>query len=226
MNSIHSVRGKLITIEGIDGAGKSSHLPTIVAWVKARGYACLQTREPGGTALGEQLRHIVLHQTMSPLAELLLVFAARAEHIAQVIEPALSRGDWVVCDRFTDSTFAYQGGGRGMSIEVLEQLAALLTKQAQQPHYEPDLTLIFDIDIAVAKARMHARQFATDTASDKFESAPDSFALAVQQAYRTIAINNPKRCVLIDAAQPLETVQQQVFNTLSTFDFTSATHNV
>ncbi len=192
--------GKFITIEGIDGAGKSSHLSAIAQWLRERDITVVETREPGGTPLGEQLREVILHQTMSPLTELLAVFTARAEHLAQVIEPALARGDWVVCDRFTDSTRAYQGGGRGMDVGLIEQLAALT-----HPQCNPDLTLIFDIDLAVAAARVQGRG-----AEDKFESAPQSFARSVQAAYHGIAAQQPQRCVLINGDQTLANVRADV----------------
>jgi dTMP kinase len=198
-------RGKFITIEGIDGAGKSSHLSAIASWLRDRGQTVIETREPGGTPLGEQLRALILHETMSPMTELLAVFAARAEHLAMVIEPALARGDWVVCDRFTDSTRAYQGGGRGMDAALIEQLAALT-----HANCNPDLTLIFDIDLAVAAARVQGRG-----AEDKFESAPQSFARSVQEAYHAIVVSEPHRCLLINGGQSMEVVRKDVLNALN-----------
>ena len=198
-------RGQFITIEGIDGAGKSSHLPAIAQWLRERGLTVTETREPGGTTLGEQLRNMILHQTMSPVTELLAVFTARAEHLAQLIEPALARGDWVVCDRFTDSTRAYQGGGRGLDTALIEQLA-----QLTHAHCNPDLTLIFDIDLDVAAARVQDRG-----AEDKFESAPQSFARSVQAAYHHIAKSEPQRCVLINGGQPLALVRADVLAALA-----------
>jgi dTMP kinase len=206
--------GKFITIEGIDGAGKSSHLAAIADWLRARGLTVVETREPGGTALGEQLRGLILHQTMAPMTELLAVFTARAEHVAQVIAPALVRGDWVVCDRFTDSTRAYQGGGRGMDTALIEQLAALTHAQCN-----PDLTLVFDIDLAVAAARIHDRTSqgrATDAApEDKFESAPQSFARSVQAAYHGIVAREPQRCLLINGGQTMAQVRADVLAALA-----------
>jgi dTMP kinase len=196
--------GQFITIEGIDGAGKSSHLPAIADWLREQGLTVIETREPGGTLLGEQLRDMILHQTMAPMTELLAVFTARAEHLAQLIEPALARGDWVVCDRFTDSTRAYQGGGRGMDAALIEQLARLT-----HPYCNPNLTLIFEINLAVAAARVQSRG-----AEDKFESAPKSFAHNVQAAYQRIAAAEPQRCVLIDGTQSLEAVRAQVLFSL------------
>ncbi len=200
-------RGTFITVEGIDGAGKSSHLTAIAAFLRQHGLNVLETREPGGTVLGEQLRAMILHQSMSPMTELLTVFAARAEHVAQVISPALARGDWVVCDRFTDSTRAYQGGGRGMDWAVIEQLATLTHADCN-----PDLTLIFDIDLNVAAARVQGRG-----AEDKFEAAPQSFASNVQSAYRRIAAAQPQRCVLINGGQSIESVRCEVLAVLQIY---------
>ncbi len=198
-------KSHFITVEGVDGAGKSSHLTAIASWLRERGCTVLETREPGGTPLGEQLRTLILHQTMSPMTELLAVFAARAEHVAQVIAPALARGDWVVCDRFTDSTRAYQGGGRDMNTDVIEQLAILT-----HANCSPDLTLIFDIDLAVAAARVQSRG-----AEDKFEAAPQSFVRNVQVAYRDIAAAEPQRCALINGGQSLDEVRSDVLAVLN-----------
>jgi dTMP kinase len=198
-------RGQFITIEGIDGAGKSSHLAAIALWLRERGLNVVETREPGGTPLGEQLREMILHQAMAPMTELLAVFTARAQHLAIVIEPALARGDWVVCDRFTDSTRAYQGGGRGLDAALIEQLATLT-----HPHCNPDLTLIFDIDLAVAAARVQGRG-----EQDKFESASKNFAHSVQAAYQAIAAREPQRCSLINGGQSMEAVRQAVLTILN-----------
>ena len=143
--------GRFVTFEGIDGAGKSSHIEALAAWLRARGHAVLVTREPGGTALAEQLRELVLHAPMDALTEALLVFAARRDHLVTQIEPALARGDTVLCDRFTDATFAYQGGGRGFDAGVLAQLEAWVQQGRQ-----PDLTLWFDLPAAMAAERRAA----------------------------------------------------------------------
>lgn len=208
-------KGRFITVEGIDGAGKSSHLSAIAQALRDRGLTVIETREPGGTPLGEQLRTLILHQHMAPMTELLTVFAARAEHVACVIAPALAQGVWVVCDRFTDSTRAYQGGGRGLDTAVIEQLA-LIT----HAHCQPDLTLIFDIDLGVAAARVLGRG-----AEDKFESAPQTFARSVQAAYRNLAIDQPQRCCLIDGGQSLEAVRGDVLHELNRFLNAQATDN-
>jgi dTMP kinase len=221
-------RGQFITLEGIDGAGKSSHLSSIVAWIKAQGINCVETREPGGTELGEQLRQLILHHAMSPLAELFLIFAARAQHVQQVIEPALARGDWVVCDRFIDSTRAYQGAGRGMDAQIIEQLATALTVN------QPDLTFIFNVDVSIANNRIGQRTLQTNEATDKFESAPEAFTRAVQQTYQSIAALYPQRCVLIDTNQALSLVKNDVLTTLTAFyikqygigDFSPVVHDV
>lgn len=202
-------RGQFITIEGIDGAGKSSHLAATAQWLRERGKTVIETREPGGTALGEQLRTMILHDAMSPMTELLAVFTARAEHVAHLIAPALARGDWVVCDRFTDSTRAYQGGGRGMDAAVIEQLATL-----SHAHCNPDLTLVFDIDLAVAAARVQGRASATHP-EDKFESESHAFIHRVQAAYQAIVAAEPKRCVRIDGGQSLDAVRSDVLVALA-----------
>jgi dTMP kinase len=208
IDSNRTKRGNFITLEGIDGAGKSTYLTSIVTWLKQHGIAYIETREPGGTHLGEQLRQLILHKNMSSLAELLLLFAARTQHINEVIEPALARGDWVVCDRFTDSTRAYQGGGRGMDMAIIEQLSSLLKVN------EPDLTVVFDVDLSIASDRIMRRTVQTDELMDKFECAPESFVLEVQQAYHKIVVQNPQRCVLIDTNQPLNRVTAQVLQIL------------
>lgn len=202
-------RGKLITLEGIDGAGKSIHTSSIMAWVKQQGFHVIATREPGGTDLGEQIRQWILYQETSSLTELLLIFAARSHHIHQIIEPALSRGDWVICDRFTDSTLAYQGGGRGMNKAIIEQLSTILNSNI------PDLTLIFDVDLTIAKQRIFNRQSETHELSDKFENASQSFVQSVQQAYQSIALNNPQRCILIDTQKHLHAVHHDIINGLN-----------
>src|SRR5437899_393474 len=143
--------GKFISFEGIDGAGKSTHIGYVAELLAARGLTVVTTREPGGTALGEQLRELLLHEKMHLETEALLMFAARREHLAQVIEPALARGDWVITDRFSDASFAYQGGGRKLDLRKLETL-----EQWVHPHLQPDLTLLFDVPLEVARARLDA----------------------------------------------------------------------
>src|SRR5476649_1437425 len=160
-----SARGKFITFEGIDGAGKSTHIGFVSDYIKARGYALIASREPGGTPLGEKLRDLVLHEKMHLETEALLMFASRREHIAQVIEPALARGDWVISDRFTDASFAYQGAGRGMDLRKMEVL-----EQWVHPDLQPDLTFLFDVPLDVARARLDATR-----SLDKFEQEQADF---------------------------------------------------
>src|SRR5690242_10143734 len=159
-------RGKFITLEGIDGAGKSSHLEFVCAQVRARGFEPQLTREPGGTPPGEEIRRLVLHQSMAARTEALLMFAARAEHVADVIEPALAAGRWVVCDRFSDATYAYQCGGRGLARDFVVALERIV-----HPGLQPDATFLFDLDPATA----YERQRAQSRSPDKFESEKADF---------------------------------------------------
>jgi dTMP kinase len=183
-------RGRFITVEGIDGAGKSTQLAALIEHLRARGLDPLVTREPGGTPLGETLRTLVLTQPMAVPTETLLVFAARAEHVEQVIEPALAAGRWVLCDRFTDATFAYQCGGRGLAWTAVEMLAAWV-----HPGLAPDLTLLFDIDPARAAERLAAARSA-----DRFESEQVEFFARVRTAYLRLAAHAPERFVTLDSA--------------------------
>ncbi|MFA4968248.1 MAG: dTMP kinase [Sulfuritalea sp.] len=192
-------RGRFISLEGIDGAGKSTQHAWLVEYLRGRGHIVVATREPGGTPLGEKLRALLLADPMHLETEALLMFAARREHIAQVIEPALSRGDWVVCDRFVDASFAYQGGGRGLSWKKLEELAAWVLGDLQ-----PDLTLIFDAPVAVAQQRLHA----ATSQPDRFEQEHAAFFERVRSAYLRIATENPKRVRLVDATQPPEAINK------------------
>jgi dTMP kinase len=194
-------RGKFITLEGIDGAGKSSHLDFLVQQVKARGDDAVLTREPGGTPAGEKIREVVLHAAMNAKAEALMMFAARGEHVASVIEPALAAGRWVVCDRFTDSTYAYQGGGKGLDATVVERLEAIA-----HPGLQPDATLLFDIDPADAAERQRAQ----GRAPDQFEGRSPDFHVRVRNAYLERARRNPARIHVIDASGSLEQVRAAV----------------
>ena len=177
--------GKFITFEGIDGAGKSTHLSFVAELLRARKKTVVVTREPGGTSLGEKLREILLHEKMHLETEALLMFAARREHIAQVIAPALERGDWVISDRFTDATFAYQGGGRKLDRAKLDAL-----EQWVHPHLQPDLTLLFDVPLDVARARLDATR-----TLDKFEQEQADFFAATRAEYllSLIHISEPTR---------------------------------
>ena len=191
------LRGKFITVEGIDGAGKSSHLDFLVQQVKSRGHETVLTREPGGTPAGERMREVALHASMDAKAEALLMFAARADHVASVIEPALAEGRWVVCDRFSDATFAYQCGGRGLPRDFVISLERLA-----HPGLQPDATFLFDLDPAVA----HERQRAQRRAPDKFESEQAQFFRRVREAYLERAREHSRRFHLVDASG----TQQQV----------------
>lgn len=192
--------GRFVTVEGIDGAGKSSHLQALAERWRAQGQEVVVTREPGGTPLAERLRELVLNQPMDALTEALLVFAARRDHLQQVIEPALARGATVLCDRFTDATFAYQGGGRGFDLAVL----ATLERWAQQRR-QPDLTLWFDVAPAVAAARRAAAR-----APDRFESEDLAFFERVRAAYAERAAAAPARIVRIDGDGDVAAVWSRV----------------
>jgi dTMP kinase len=192
--------GRFITFEGIDGAGKSSHIEATAGWLRRRGRSVLVTREPGGTPLAEALREIVLHQPMDALTESLLIFAARRDHLRHFIEPALAQGSDVLCDRFSDATFAYQGAGRGFDPEVLGQLEDWVQQGRQ-----PDLTLWFDLDPAVA-----ARRRAQVRAADRFEALDIAFFERVRAGYAARRRLWPGRFVVIDAGQSLEQVRQAV----------------
>jgi len=199
-------KAKFVTFEGVDGAGKSTHLAWFAETLKQRGLEVLVTREPGGTPLGERLREILLHQPMHAETEALLMFAARLEHIAQVIKPALARGIWVVSDRFSDASFAYQGGGRGVSLAKLEQLERWVHEDLQ-----PDLTLLFDIPVEVARARL-----SNNATLDRFEQEQGSFFEKVRQAYLDRYKKTPQRFALIDASQAPDKVKAYLSNVLLT----------
>lgn len=194
-----------ITLEGIDGAGKSTHLAVMAQWWRARGREVVLTREPGGTPLAERLREMVLHQAMDPLTETLLVFAARREHLLRVIEPALQRGSVVLCDRFTDATFAYQGGGRSFDWNTLLQLERWVQGQRQ-----PDLTLWFDVPPEVARARRAAvRQ------PDRFEAQDGDFFSRVRDAYARRMSADPTRFARIDSTAESQEVSARVLTLLA-----------
>ncbi|WP_059412747.1 dTMP kinase [Cupriavidus basilensis] len=203
------MRGKFITFEGIDGAGKSTHVEWVAERLRARlagSAAVVTTREPGGTPLGEDLRQILLHCKMHLETEALLMFAARREHIAEVIEPALARGDWVVSDRFTDATFAYQGGGRGLPRARLEVLEGWV-----QDGLQPDLTLLFDVPLETASARLAgARE------PDKFEAESRAFFARTRQEYLRRAAEAPQRFRVIDATRTIAEIQAELEKILAT----------
>ena len=193
---------KFITFEGVDGAGKSTHLNWFADTLRARGIDLLVTREPGGTPLGEKLREILLHEAMHGETEALLMFAARREHIEKVIKPALKKGSWVISDRFTDASFAYQGGGRGVSVQKLEQL-----EQWVQGDLQPDLTLLFDIPVEVARQRLNNNVAQTNIALDKFEQEKGDFFDKVRNAYLARVQKNPQRFAVIRAEHTPEEVK-------------------
>jgi dTMP kinase len=197
--------GLFISFEGIDGAGKSSHIEALAQAFKAAGRAVLQTREPGGTPLAEKLRDMVLHDAMDPLCEALLVFAARRDHLNHVIEPALARGDVVLCDRFTDATFAYQGAGRGFSLDVLTQLEHWVQALPSGGLRQPDITVWFALDPAIAAERLSAARL-----PDRFESQPLAFFQSVHNGYAARAASNPKRFAQLDASASIEQVRQDL----------------
>lgn len=192
--------GRFITVEGIDGAGKSTHIEALAAWLQQRGHDVVLTREPGGTPLAESLREIVLHQPMDPLTEALLVFAARRDHLVQRIVPALERGATVLCDRFTDASFAYQGGGRGFDLAVLAQLESWVQQGRQ-----PDLTLWFDLPANTAAARRSAVR-----TPDRFEAQDSAFFERAIAGYEGRRLQQPQRFVRIDAQAERGAVWQQI----------------
>ena len=199
-------RGLFISFEGIDGAGKSTHIEGLAELFRAQGRQVVLTREPGGTPLSEKLRALVLHDAMDPLTEALLMFAARQEHIVQVIVPALARGDVVLCDRFTDATFAYQGGGRGFDWPLLETLEQLVQHRPGQTHLlQPDLTIWFDLPPSVAAERLVQARV-----PDKFEAQPVAFFEQVRNGYARRCAQYPARFAQINANQAREAVWLEV----------------
>lgn len=200
-------KGKFITLEGIDGAGKSTHLSWIAEQLRVYHPEVVMTREPGGTPLGEKLREVLLKQTMHPETETLLMFAARREHLDKIIFPALMSGAWVVSDRFSDASFAYQGGGRGVSSDKLEVL-----EQWVQQGVQPDLTLLFDIPVAICKHRLSG-----NTRFDRFEREQEIFFENVRSAYLKRAARYPRRFRVIDATQTIEQVKIQLKHIILSF---------
>jgi len=197
---------KFITLEGLDGAGKSTHIPSIIAALQAGGREVVSTREPGGTVLGERLRELLLHDAMHAETETLLMFAARREHIANVIAPALERGAYVLSDRFTDATYAYQCGAKGVlasKIEILERWV--------QEGLQPDITLLFDVPVEVSVARLSSAR-----SPDKFERESADFFTRIRNAYLERAHQNPTRFRIIDASRPLEEVAKSVQQIIAT----------
>ncbi len=202
--------GKFITVEGTEGVGKSTNIAVIKSELEQRGIDLLITREPGGTPLAEEIRNILLQKRDEPVdatAELLLVFAARAQHLNTVIQPALREGKWVLCDRFTDATFAYQGGGRGLSLETISQLETLVQKERQ-----PDLTILLDIDVETGLQRARAR-----AELDRFESEHIAFFDRVRAAYKQRAASRADKFIVVDAGQTLARVRTDIVASLAAF---------
>ncbi len=202
--------GRFITVEGGEGVGKTTNLDFIESLLRSDGHDVVRTREPGGTPLAESVRELLLaprDEPVSELAELLLVFAARAQHIEQVIKPALARGQWVLCDRFTDATYAYQGAGRGMDVTAIAKLEQLV-----QQNLRPDLTLLLDVPVEIGMSRASAR-----STPDRFESEQLHFFELVRAEYLQRASDEPERFVIIDASPELAEVQQQIRRALEKF---------
>ena len=199
-------RGRFITLEGVDGAGKSTHVAWIAEWLRARGRALLVTREPGGTPLAERLRELVLAEPMDPIPETMLLFAARADHVQRVIDPALRAGTWVLCDRFTDATFAYQGGGKGVAAELIAHLA-----QVSHDGLLPDRTLVFDCPYEVSRERLER----TGRVPDRFERENREFFERVRQEYLGLARSDPERIRVVDASRSLDDIKKVIQEELS-----------
>lgn len=199
-----SVRGKFLTLEGMDGAGKSTHQKFVADFVAMRAPHVIQTREPGGTDLAERLREAILSRPMAPEVETLLLFAARADHVARVIRPALDAGTWVVCDRFTDATAAYQGAGKGVPADLIERLAA-----AAHPGLAPDRTLVFDCSFEVSRQRLQGK------ALDRFEREDRAFFERVRAAYLERSRAEPQRIRVIDAAAAVPAIRKALEQALA-----------
>jgi dTMP kinase len=197
-------RGRFITLEGIDGAGKSTHARFLAEELTRRGKPVVATREPGGTPIGEAIREWMLHRAMTHDSEALLMFAARREHLVQVIEPALARGDIVLCDRFTDATYAYQGAGHGVSAELLDTLAAFVHRDCN-----PDLTLLFDVPSEVSRERL-SRMHARGKSLDRFERESQAFFERVRDGYLARAAAEPERFRIIDSTRPVTDVHAEI----------------
>ena len=197
-------RGLFLTLEGVDGAGKSTHVQWLVDTLVSLGQPVLRTREPGGTPIGEKLRTLLLHEAMTLECETLLMFAARAEHVRTVIEPALAAGTWVVCDRFTDATFAYQGGGRELGTTRIEALERWV-----HPDLQPDITWLFDVPLEVARERLNRTRD-----KDRFEQEADAFFLRTRQVYLERAAQQARRFRVVDSTQPIDSIRAQLHREL------------
>lgn len=195
------MRGKLITFEGVDGAGKSTHVEWFANELRSAGHSVVVTREPGGSPLGEKLRELVLHEPMDAVTETLLVFTARDDHLKKRIQPALDAGTWVVCDRFTDSTVAYQGGGKGVAPDLIEAMRKIV-----HPDLQPDCTLIFDCAFEVSQERMQR----SGRALDRFEREGRAFFERVRAAYLAVAKADPGRVRVIDSTLSLDAIRTEL----------------
>jgi len=205
-----SMKGKFLTIEGIEGVGKTTNIEFIKGWLEAKQISYVNTREPGGTPLAEEIRQLLLatrDEEVCGKAELLLMFAGRAQHIDQLIEPQLAAGNWVICDRFTDATYAYQGAGREMGYHLISNLESMI-----QGALRPDLTLILDVPVEEGLRRAGER-----SVPDRFELEQSAFFNRVREAYHLISKQYPRRCVVIDASQDLPSVQEQIGDALNNF---------
>lgn len=198
-------RGKFITLEGVDGAGKSTHIPALAALLRESGQELMVTREPGGTPLGEKLRELLLHDAMDPATETLLMFAARQEHLLQIILPALARGAHVLSDRFTDATFAYQSGGRGLPRARIAELESWV-----QGDFQPDLTLLFDLPVSISSQRLAGARH-----PDRFEQLDHRIFDRIRNAYLERAEQFPERFRIIDASQPRDDIGRQLAGIVS-----------
>lgn len=209
-----SLRGKFISVEGQDGAGKSTNISVIKRLLREQNISVVETREPGGTALGETIRSLILDSSdekFGDQAELLLMFAARAQHIEQVIEPALAKGDWVLCDRFTDASYAYQGGGRQLGFDKIAKLEQLV-----QGDLRPDLTVLLDLPIEIGESRTQSRS-TTDSIADRFEMQELDFKQRVRNSYLQIAEDHPQRVKVVNASQSLTEVELAIATVVNKF---------
>ncbi len=208
------MRGKFITFEGPEGGGKSTHVKTLAEELRKRGISVLVTREPGGTALAEKVRSLVRDEMDDPpvtRSEVLLFLAARAQNCAKVIEPALARGEWVICDRFADSTFAYQGFGRGINVDLLKELNDFATEGLS-----PDVTILLDVPPHISRKRLEERQKATSTSADRIELAGEEFHKRLREGFLKLAEKEPNRFVVIDSSAEKEAVGKAVLSAVDT----------
>ena len=201
-----TIKGKFITFEGVDGAGKSTHIDEVISFLESQKIAVKRTREPGGTKLGEKLRELLLHDEMDPETETLLMFAARRQHIAEVIKPALDEGVFVVSDRFTDATYAYQYGGKQVAYSKIEALEAWV-----HPDLKADLTLLFDLPVEISISRLKSNR-----APDKFEKESEAFFNRLRNVYLDLARQHPNRYRVINANQTIESVSHDVIEAIRT----------